>query len=147
MGASSYQQPQPQRPSAPGRTLTAAALLADSSSSSSTRADSPPHSPYALAHMPALDHAGREADLESLKPAAWDDPEDKHLATAPPRKADAPASTTSRTWVGKAWKWLIASDSIEDHGVGPLPKESRTDAKFLSVRTQAFPPAMGFLTD
>lgn len=36
------------------------------------------------------------------------------------------------TWYGKAWAWLMASDSIEDHGVGPVPEHARTDAHFIS---------------
>ncbi|GAA5865725.1 hypothetical protein JCM8547_002758 [Rhodosporidiobolus lusitaniae] len=48
----------------------------------------------------------------------------------PARRRAAPT-----TWYGKAYGWLIASDSIEAHGVGPLPEEERKDARFLNCFT------------
>ncbi|BGP08513.1 hypothetical protein JCM10049v2_004360 [Rhodotorula toruloides] len=38
----------------------------------------------------------------------------------------------SGSWVGRTWTWLIRSENVEAHGVGPLKEEHRTDARFLS---------------
>ncbi|GAA6003708.1 uncharacterized protein JCM10292_000696 [Rhodotorula paludigena] len=45
------------------------------------------------------------------------------------------AARQATTWHGKAWAWLLQSDSVEAHGVGPLSEEQRTDSNFLGNLT------------
>ncbi|KAG0664655.1 hypothetical protein C6P46_001251 [Rhodotorula mucilaginosa] len=90
--------------------------------SSDSRPPAPDRTPTAASLLDA-DSKHASLDLELAKPPAgpdYDDPTDWTAAPSP------------RKWYGKAWAWLIASDSVEDHGVGPLPEHARTDAHFIS---------------
>ncbi|GAA5967699.1 hypothetical protein JCM11641_005739 [Rhodosporidiobolus odoratus] len=42
------------------------------------------------------------------------------------------AQSEPTSWYGKLWRSFIVSDSVETHGVGPLPESQRTDATFLN---------------
>lgn len=65
-------------------------------------------------------------DLEDapVKPLAFDD------TLVKPSSRPVPT-----TWYGKAYGWVMTSDSVEAHGVGPLPEELRTDARFINSFT------------
>lgn len=120
------------RPAGPDRSLTAASLL----SATSSTMDSKPSTPYLDSHTPGH-------DLELAKPYPGLEGDDRTAATdgvdSLHKQARKHARPQPSTWYGKGWAWLIQSDQIEDHGVGPLPAEERTDAHFFSV--SAVPPA------
>jgi hypothetical protein len=65
-------------------------------------------------------------DLEDapVKPLAFDD------TLVKPSSRPVPS-----TWYGKVYGWVMTSDSVEAHGVGPLPEELRTDARFINSFT------------
>ncbi|POY75118.1 hypothetical protein BMF94_1748 [Rhodotorula taiwanensis] len=113
------------RPAGPDRSLTAASLL----SATSSTMDSKPSTPYLDSHTPGH-------DLELAKPYPGLEGDDRTAATdgvdSLHKQARRQARPQPSTWYGKGWAWLIQSDQIEDHGVGPLPAEERTDAHFFS---------------
>lgn len=89
-----------------------------------SRPPAPERTPTAASLLDAdSKHASLDLELAKPPPAGldYDERPDTRSATAAPT-----------TWYGKAWAWLIASDSVEDHGVGPLPEHARTDAHFIS---------------
>jgi len=45
---------------------------------------------------------------------------------------DQPTAEQPTTWYGRAYAWLMRSENVEAHGVGPLLEEQRTDAHYLS---------------
>lgn len=79
-----------------------------------------------LTDQSLLDKPARSSDsLEPAKPLhqlAFGDAD-----YAKPAPVDAPTS-----WYGRTWAWLIRSENVEAHGVGPLKEDLRTDARFPS---------------
>ncbi|BGP48622.1 hypothetical protein JCM10450v2_004498 [Rhodotorula kratochvilovae] len=83
----------------------------------------PAHAERSLTDQSLLKANLASDDLEPAQPLATLDFDDA---------AKFPTARQPTTWYGRGWAWLMQSENIEAHGVGPLKEEQRTDAHFLS---------------
>lgn len=89
--------------------------------------DAHPHS-----RPPLAERTPTQASLLKSSAASDDFEPAKPLDTLAFDDGHAQRQQQPTTWYGRGYAWLMRSDNIEAHGVGPLSEEQRTDTSFVS---------------